>query len=60
MKCLGVLPFLDIRLPEEDSGEGPGSYTNAQIDAFVSILDAVLEEARKHLDMEEILKIATG
>lgn len=63
MKCLGILPYADLRFPEEDSlsshgGRMSGKDTNS---AYLENLDSLIREAeRSGLDFEELNKIAEG
>lgn len=61
MKCLGVMPYLNLKFPEEDSmsdigGELKGSDVRS---AFMNNLDCLLEAATKNgLDLDHINMIA--
>jgi adenosylcobyric acid synthase len=57
MKCLGIVPHMNVLLPEEDAGEGPQGYSDAEIDRYVGALDKMLDEVSKHVDMEKIFQI---
>ena len=60
MRCLGVLPYMNVRLPEEDSaGEGVHTYADDEINDLVAELDRILDEAVKHLDMKGIAEYAS-
>jgi adenosylcobyric acid synthase len=62
MKCLGVMPYLNLKFPEEDSmsdkeGKLEGSDTR---EAFMNNLDELLDEAiRDGLDLDGIDRIAS-
>ncbi|MDR0778675.1 MAG: AAA family ATPase [Methanomassiliicoccaceae archaeon] len=59
MKCLGVLPYLNAALPDEDShGRGVRNYSDDEINAFLGSLDRILENISDHLDMDMLIKIA--
>lgn len=59
MRCLGILPYAELTLPEEDSGNAEDEYSDDRIDAFLEILDRTTEEMKEHMDMECIVRIAT-
>jgi adenosylcobyric acid synthase len=59
MKCLGILPHIDVKLPDEDSRDrGVQSYTDDEIDSFVRSLDMILETMNDNLDMDLIVRMA--
>ena len=58
MKCMGILPYMDIRLPEEDVSARPGPDT-CNIDEYLEVLDGITGMISEHLDMEGILKFAS-
>lgn len=63
MRCLGVLPYADLRFPEEDSlsdSNGKLNGTDAR-QAFMDNVDELLEIAeRSGLDLEAIEKMTGG
>jgi adenosylcobyric acid synthase len=59
MKCIGILPYLDVTLPDEDShGRGVKSYSDDEINDFLGSLDRILENITDHLDMDMLIKMA--
>ena len=63
MKCLGVLPYEDLRFPEEDSlSSSSGSLEGDDIHAaFISNLDKMVDDAvDSGFDFDEVLEIARG
>lgn len=62
MRCLGVLPYMDLRFPEEDSlsdSTGKLRGTDART-AFVDNVDAFTDTAEECLDFEPLLEWAGG
>jgi len=60
MKCFGVMPYTDIRIPEEDSSEdGVQSYGTDEINNFINTLDKMLDDTKGCVDMELIEKTAS-
>ncbi len=60
MRCLGVLPYMDLRFPEEDSlsssdGKLEGSDARS---AFMSNIDEMADACEGALDLEALLEIA--
>lgn len=60
MRCLGVLPYMDLRFPEEDSlsssdGKLEGSDARS---AFMSNIDEMADACEGALDLESLLEIA--
>lgn len=60
MRCLGVLPYMDLRFPEEDSlsssdGKLEGSDARS---AFMSNIDKMADACEGALDLEALLEIA--
>lgn len=60
MRCLGVLPYMDLRFPEEDSlsssdGRLEGSDARS---AFMSNIDEMADACEGALDLEALLEIA--
>lgn len=59
MKCLGILPYLDVRFPEEDSlsdRKGKGSETE-----YLDSLDLMIRNAEDSgFDFEKLCEIAEG
>lgn len=63
MRCLGVMPYMDLKFPEEDSmSERKGKLKGEDIrKAFMDNLDELLEESvEAGLDLEIIDEIAKG
>ncbi len=63
MRCLGVLPYLPLRFPEEDSlSSGSGSLDGeSPRDAYLSNLDALLEAAYENrFNFDALMDIARG
>jgi len=59
MKCMGVLPYMNVALPEEDRpSDKKCTYSDDEIDSFVSALDKMLEGINEHIDMEGMMRIA--
>ncbi|MDR2866366.1 MAG: AAA family ATPase [Methanomassiliicoccaceae archaeon] len=60
MRCMGVLPYMDVRFPEEDSScDNASSYGDEQINGFVRSLDKMLERISDDVNMEGIMRIAS-
>lgn len=62
MRCLGVLPYLDLRFPEEDSlssSEGRLEGSDAR-SAFMSNIDEMADACEGCLDTDALLEIARG
>lgn len=58
MRCLGVLPYMDLRFPEEDSlsdSSGRLSGTDAR-SAFVANVDELTDAAEKCLDFGTLMR----
>ncbi|MCL2143188.1 MAG: AAA family ATPase [Methanomassiliicoccaceae archaeon] len=61
MRCLGVIPYIDVSLPEEDTfGSAKEGYSDIEIDAFIASLDSIIENITEHIDMEALVRIASG
>ncbi len=63
MKCLGVLPYMDLRFPEEDSlSHSSGRLEGADArSAFMSNIDEMVEAAETAgLDFDSILEMSKG
>jgi len=63
MKCLGVLPYEDLRFPEEDSlSSSSGSLEGDDIHAaFISNLDKMVDDAvDSGFDFDGVMEIARG
>ena len=59
MKCFGILPYMHINLPEEDSSTEECQHSNGEIDEFISSLDSLLENVRDRIDMDGMMRIAS-
>ena len=61
MKCLGVVPYLDLRFPEEDSMSSKrGKLEGEDIqEAFRKNLDEMIDSIKDDIDFEEMEKIAS-
>ena len=61
MKCLGIVPYLDLRFPEEDSMSSKrGKLVGEDVrEAFNSNLDEMIDSVTDHLDFEEMERIAS-
>lgn len=61
MKCLGVVPYLDLRFPEEDSMSSKrGKLVGDDVrQAFIDNLDEMIDTIGSDLDFEEMVRIAT-
>ncbi|MCL2890501.1 MAG: AAA family ATPase [Methanomassiliicoccaceae archaeon] len=58
MKCFGILPYMNVNIPEEDTYEGGNDHSAGRMDAFVAALDEILVTLSGSIDMEGILKAA--
>ena len=60
MKCLGIVPYLDLRFPEEDSMSSKrGKLEGEDIqEAFRKNLDEMIDSIRDDIDFEEMERIA--
>jgi len=58
MKCFGVLPYIRLNLPEEDSHEGENDHSAERMDAFVAALDDLLITVGNRIDMEGLMRTA--
>ena len=59
MKCFGVLPYVCLDLPEEDTHEGENDHSAEKMDAFVAALDDMLVTLCDKIDMEGLVRIST-
>ena len=61
MKCLGIVPYLDLRFPEEDSmSSKKGKLVGDDVrQAFNRNLDEMISSIKKDLDFEEMERIAS-
>jgi adenosylcobyric acid synthase len=59
MKCFGVLPYMHVDLPEEDTYEKRCDHGAEDIDAFVAALDDALLSIGGRIDMEGLLRVAS-
>ena len=61
MKCLGVVPYLDLRFPEEDSMSSKrGKLVGEDIQgAFRRNLDEMIDSIKDSLDFDEMERIAS-
>ena len=61
MKCLGIVPYLDLRFPEEDSMSSKrGKLEGEDIqEAFRKNLDEMIDSIKDDIDFEEMEKIAS-
>jgi adenosylcobyric acid synthase len=58
MKCFGIMPHMDVQLPEEDApSKNRRSSDSGDIDDYVETLDTILENITLHVDMEGIVRI---
>lgn len=60
MRCLGVLPYMDLRFPEEDSlssSEGRMEGSDART-AFMANIDAMADVLEREADIGALLEIA--
>lgn len=63
MKHLGIMPYLDLRLPQEDSMhiEAGGRIEGSDVrEAWMRNLDLLTDAAEKNLDMDAIMRIMKG
>jgi len=58
MRCFGVLPYMHLNIPEEDTYEREKDHSAERMDAFVASLDDILLTLGDSMDMEGLLKIA--
>jgi adenosylcobyric acid synthase len=58
MKCYGVLPHMNVSIPEEDTYEREKDHSAGRMDAFVASLDDILLTIGDGMDMEGLLKAA--
>ena len=60
MKCLGVVPYLDLRFPEEDSMSSKrGKLVGDDVrQAFNRNLDEMISSIKEHIDFEEMVRIS--
>jgi adenosylcobyric acid synthase len=60
MGCLGVVPYVDLRFPEEDAlSESKGKLRGDDAkQAFLENLDEMLDDVSGHLDFEALERIA--
>ena len=61
MRCLGIVPYLDLRFPEEDSmSSKKGKLVGDDVrQAFNRNLDEMISSIKKDLDFEEMERIAS-
>ena len=61
MKCLGIVPYLDLRFPEEDSmSSKKGKLVGKDVrEAFVDNLNEMVDSIKDDLDFEEMERIAS-
>ena len=61
MRCLGVVPYYDLRFPEEDSmSSKKGKLVGEDVrEAFNNNLDEMIDSVTDHLDFEEMERIAS-
>ena len=61
MKCLGIVPYLDLRFPEEDSmSSKKGKLVGKDVrEAFVDNLNEMVDSIMDDLDFEEMERIAS-
>ena len=58
MRCFGVIPLTDARLPlGEDREDGISAFSDGEIDSFVRTLDEMLDKIKDSTDMEGIMKL---
>ncbi|MCL2711842.1 MAG: AAA family ATPase [Methanomassiliicoccaceae archaeon] len=57
MRCFGVIPSMNIKLPEEDSSPERERYGDDEIDTFIKTMDTVLEGIREHVDLDGIMNV---
>ncbi|MDN5357044.1 MAG: cobyric acid synthase [Candidatus Methanomethylophilaceae archaeon] len=63
MKCLGILPYADLRFPEEDSLSNSGGRMSGKdaSSAYLENLDSLIAEAERcGFDFEALKRIAEG
>jgi len=60
MRCMGVLPHMNVSLPEEDDSPCGERHVHSddKIGSYAEALDAMLENISEHIDMDGILKIS--
>ncbi|MCL2786576.1 MAG: AAA family ATPase [Methanomassiliicoccaceae archaeon] len=60
MRCFGVMPHVNVRLPEEDSSEdGIRTYSDDEINSFIGSLDSILDTANENIDMHSIFRVTS-
>jgi len=56
MRCMGVVPYVGVKLPEEDSSGGM-PVADEHIDGYVEALDRMLERIAGRVDMDGLMRL---
>ena len=61
MRCLGIMPYEELMLPEEDSisAKRGGRFSDAR-KAYMESLDRLADTAERRLDMDSLMLMATS
>lgn len=60
MECLGIIPYVDVDLPAEDSPGGGGAFRMPDSGKYLKALDAVLDACGDSVDFARMEGIASG